>query len=390
MKILFWCPHVNLGGGIRLLSQLIPALVRRSEVEMVRLAVPRGIDWETYGFHTLAKLETFELENPGSEDQEERGALVRAASAGCDLMYVFWPQSQPFYAPLIPMVCTYQDTTLLDFPEIIGYPARDAEYALANQWVSGATRVVVSSQATKANLIRLFGSELASATVIPHAILPDSNRSETKLAPAISERIPERYFVCATNITPHKNHYPLLVAWSRFERRKEFPLVLFGLGTDLLTSDVYLGHAFLDRVKGFIARSQLVIGEDFLTLGYVDDADVLPLIQGATALIMPSLAEGGGSYPVEEALSVGTPVLCSDIPVMREHLSSRSAKIGWFDPESADSILRALNDLLDDYSEYRNTTLRGMSDRRYTWDEVAAQYVKVFQSAIERSRNERE
>jgi glycosyltransferase involved in cell wall biosynthesis len=32
---------------------------------------------------------------------------------------------------------------------------------------------------------------------------------------------------------------------------------------------------------------------------------------------MPSFAEGYG-MPVAEALSVGTPVLCSDIPVLRE------------------------------------------------------------------------
>ena len=33
---------------------------------------------------------------------------------------------------------------------------------------------------------------------------------------------------------------------------------------------------------------------------------------------MSSLDEGGDSYPVEEALSVCIPVLCSDIPVMRK------------------------------------------------------------------------
>ena len=41
------------------------------------------------------------------------------------------------------------------------------------------------------------------------------------------------------------------------------------------------------------------------------------LLLGARALLLPSFAEGYG-MPVAEALSVGTPVLCSDLPALRE------------------------------------------------------------------------
>jgi glycosyltransferase involved in cell wall biosynthesis len=140
-------------------------------------------------------------------------------------------------------------------------------------------------------------------------------------------------------------------------------------------------------VVGLIKRKQLQQDEDFYALGYLADDYVLPLIERATALIMPSLAEGGGSYPVEEALSLGVPVLCSDIPVMREHLAGRSAKIAWFDPESPESILRAINDLFDNYDEYKRTALNAIRDHRYTWDDIAAQYVRVFQSAINQAIN---
>lgn len=73
---------------------------------------------------------------------------------------------------------------------------------------------------------------------------------------------------------------------------------------------------------GAIVRKGLVAGRDFYALGYIEDAEVSALVAGASALIMPSLAEGGGSYPVEEALASGVPVLCSDIPVMRESLQN--------------------------------------------------------------------
>ncbi|RZM31644.1 MAG: glycosyltransferase, partial [Sphingomonas sp.] len=41
------------------------------------------------------------------------------------------------------------------------------------------------------------------------------------------------------------------------------------------------------------------------------------LLRGARALLLPSFAEGYG-MPVAEALAVGTPVLCSDLPALRE------------------------------------------------------------------------
>jgi glycosyltransferase involved in cell wall biosynthesis len=49
----------------------------------------------------------------------------------------------------------------------------------------------------------------------------------------------------------------------------------------------------------------------------LSDNAVRDLLRGARALLMPSFAEGYG-LPVAEALSLGTPVICSDIPAHRE------------------------------------------------------------------------
>ena len=115
------------------------------------------------------------------------------------------------------------------------------------------------------------------------------------------------------------------------------------------------------------------------------DEWVEPLITGAAALVMPSLNEGGGEFPVEEALAAGTPVLCSDIPVMREHLAQRTATIGWFDPESVDSLVGALHELVADYGARRASAIAGRTDPRPSWDDVAAQYVDVFTEVIART-----
>ena len=50
----------------------------------------------------------------------------------------------------------------------------------------------------------------------------------------------------------------------------------------------------------------------------VPDREVAHLLKGAQALLLPSFAEGFG-FPVIEALALGVPVLCSDLPALREN-----------------------------------------------------------------------
>jgi glycosyltransferase involved in cell wall biosynthesis len=47
------------------------------------------------------------------------------------------------------------------------------------------------------------------------------------------------------------------------------------------------------------------------------DAEMVRLLKGACALLLPSFAEGFG-FPLIEGLQLGVPALCSDIPALRE------------------------------------------------------------------------
>jgi glycosyltransferase involved in cell wall biosynthesis len=61
---------------------------------------------------------------------------------------------------------------------------------------------------------------------------------------------------------------------------------------------------------------------------------VFALMRVSTALINPSLSEGW-STPVEEAKSLGVPMLLSDLRVHREQAGDRAH---YFDPEAAEQL----------------------------------------------------
>ena len=302
-----------------------------------------------------------------------------------DLIYTFWPHLNPFPDFDKPIICTYHDATLLEFPEILGGLGTKIEFENTKDWITKSAKVVVSSSQTKKILSNFFGEKCMHFPVVHHAIVPSKLEKNTFQENKKVKNLPKEYFVYPSNTVSHKNHYNLFVAWSRFEKRKDYPLILFGSGTKSILSNTdfnYPEDSQLLRLIGLVKRLGLKINEDFLILGYVDDSDVLSIIQNAKALIMPSLSEGGGSFPIEEALTLGTPVLCSNIPVMREHLSFRSAKIVWFDPYSPESILTSIEKIIHDYDYYKQSAMNGSNDLRPGWNDIASDYINIFQEFV--------
>ncbi|MBL8155086.1 MAG: glycosyltransferase [Anaerolineae bacterium] len=406
MRVLIWSPLINLGGGKRLLERLAPAIAEHPDIEQVGVAAPVGSVKPTVfnGKLTLHPLTNAQASGWLAKDTWQAATNpIRAVRAqirhtafrllhsglmdrledGFDIVYAFWPHTVPFYRFSRPLVCTFQDTTLLEYPEILGGPATQLEWDRSRHWLNGCARTVVSSANTARCLEALFGLSAEQFPVIPHNILLDAT---VEPAPPPSD-LPGRYLLYPANINAHKNHEILLTAFSRIQKKYDTALVLVGEGLEALS----LSHRLQDnrywrqdRLMGLARRLGLVPGRDLFAPGYVTDAQLKGLVGQAQALVMPSLSEGGGSYPVEEAMIAGIPVLCSDIPVMREHVGSR--QVIWFDPYSVDSLVTAVETLFDHYDHYRDLAEQNRTAVRPTWDQIGASYVDVFREVLSDKR----
>ena len=168
-----------------------------------------------------------------------------------------------------------------------------------------ANTIIVSSQVTADAFQNRFGSVLAPRTLV---VAPLGVTSPVRVAPTSPAPPPEPYFVMLGTIEPRKNHKLILDLWSALysERRTAAPR-LFVVG-----ERGWKNRGVIQMLERCAPPHGLV--EE---CGRLPDEAVTGLLKQARALLVPSLAEGYG-LPLAEALTQGTPVLCSDIPVFRE------------------------------------------------------------------------
>ncbi|WP_394398143.1 glycosyltransferase family 4 protein [Sulfitobacter sp. 1A15299] len=121
---------------------------------------------------------------------------------------------------------------------------------------------------------------------------------------------PERpYFVVVGTIEPRKNHGFLLDLWQKMG--PDAPLLLICGARGWNNSAVFNR---LDRLPENGPAQELA---------NLSDEGLAALVQGAAGMLFPSHAEGFG-LPPAEALSLGTRVLCNDLPVLHEVLGDKA------------------------------------------------------------------
>lgn len=202
--------------------------------------------------------------------------------------------------------CLVHDLIPIEYPEYARPGGADRHRKRMDTLGRYADVLITNSKATRDSLT----AYLAPAGRVPPIQVAHLGTHVTDAGKAKAPNdIP--YFVCVGTIEPRKNHIMLLKIWRRMaeealQQGEPAPkLVLIGRRG-------WENENVVDMLERSPLLKDLVIEANGMA-----DNHALDLIRGARALLMPSFAEGYG-MPIAEALELRIPVICSDLPALRE------------------------------------------------------------------------
>jgi glycosyltransferase involved in cell wall biosynthesis len=113
-------------------------------------------------------------------------------------------------------------------------------------------------------------------------------------------------------------------------------------------------------------------------IGYLSDVDLRSVVAGASALVLPSRDEGFG-LPVLEALACDVPVVCSDLPALREVSGGHASLVPFGDVEAMGTTLTNALAMTPDAPTLaaRRTYAAG-----FTWRRTAELTVEAYRRAM--------
>lgn len=281
----------------------------------------------------------------------ERGAAVYHST------YYLMP-----YRPGAPTLLTVYDFIPQLFPETVSARARLLAGLATRLALRAADRVVTISEATRADLQRLFPRSARRAVAIPLAADPAFRPQPEGESARVCQRfgLPRRFTLYLGSNKPHKNLLRLLAAWQRLSA--EETLVIAGAWDRR-----YEEPRRLVEVWG--------LGERVRLLGPVAEADLPALYSAATLFVFPSLYEGFG-LPVVEAMACGTPVACSDRGSLKE-AAGEAALL--FDSLDVEAMASGLGRLLADEALRAELARRGLAQAaRFSWEKTAAATLALY------------
>lgn len=269
----------------------------------------------------------------------------------------------PFVVPRRTALVTHiHDVSFLAHPEWISVSDRFFLSLLIPRTVKLSQSIIVPSNFTKTELERYFPGASQKVVIIPNAAAEEWCIHPT---PEMIERVLKRfhlssqgYLLSYGTMQPRKNIAFLEVAYAEAKRA-------YGLSMELVLTGDPFGRNVDRKVLPINSESGVQC------TGYLADEELRALVFASRGVVFPSLYEGFG-LPIEEARSLGVPVLASDIPVFHE---VGGDAISYLDVSSLDRAAQSLYTF-----SVGQTSPLGVAKSSYSWEKSAKSMVQVYRT----------
>lgn len=259
----------------------------------------------------------------------------------------------------IPLVVTMHDMLYWSHPEFMSTPMYTEPVKWMERQVAGAaSRIITDSPGSESEILKYLKVDPSIVDVVPLAG-GHPEGVDRSLAGSDGPMV-----IAMGNRRPHKNWQALPKAIALLpEDRRPKVVITGGRGDDPLAPLV----------------AELGVEQWVELRGWVSDEEVAHLYSVASALAIPSLAEGF-SLPTLEAMSAGVPVLLSDIEVHR-YVGGDAAR--FFPPLDTQALANVIDEVVNDPAVQAQMTQAGYAQEKlFTWDRTARETLAVFNRVL--------
>lgn len=224
-----------------------------------------------------------------------------------------------------------------------------------------ARHVIAASEATKKDLMHFYGISAERITVSYDGFQSlevyknESVQVDEKLKP---------YFFFIGKVKYRKNVHGIVSAFIQFKKRvvSNCQLVIAG----------DYGGPYYEKIQHEINKSGFK--DDMHFVGYTIKGALYAYYKDALACVFPSINEGFG-MPIVEAMSLGTPVITSNISSMAEVADDAALLV---DPHSVADISRAMERMYSDEKLRTDCIAKGHERAKmFSWPKAAREYIAV-------------
>ncbi|MDV6031826.1 MAG: glycosyltransferase family 4 protein [Phycisphaera sp. RhM] len=262
--------------------------------------------------------------------------------------------------------------TILDFVHE-AVPSLDPSgkhIALKYDAIAAADHLICISQATHDELCERFPDCRGKASVIPLG----TSLSDITPAPLPDVLTDKPYVLFVGRRNSYKNFEVVWNAWKRLH------------GT--LPEDAKLVVVGPPMKRREAAQLEWQDDGSAILMPNVPDALLRTLYEHARGFLFPSRAEGFG-LPSLEAMSAGTPVMVSDLPVMREVVGQCGY---YFDPDDVEMVAQMMRSALTESLPMQQDIVRAARQRAasFTWQTTAQRTATVYRELAKNAKPSRE
>jgi glycosyltransferase involved in cell wall biosynthesis len=266
-------------------------------------------------------------------------------------------------------IFTIHDLILTLFPPKVNFFKHLVYRVIIRSVVKKAKKIIVPSQNTKQDIQRFLKVKGNKIVVIFEGVNPPINKVVAdKNYLKNKHKISKIYLLYMGRFAFHKNISGLIDAFNILKNKYKngYQLVLVG-----------------NKDKDYFSLKQRVkklrLENDIIFTGTIKNKEMPGIYRNAEVFILPSFYEGFG-LPVLEAMSHGTPVVCSRTSSLPEVAGDAAY---YFNPKDPKDMAKKINDVLVNKGLRENLIKEGLKQyKKFSWLKTARKTLLLYKSLV--------